>query len=112
MVSTLKDCEKENQKLNKTKRIPGRHHKQLAKLEVFIMCAGLSRSVMSDSLTPWTVACQAPLSLGFSRQEYWSGWPCPAPQDLSNPGIEPRFLAFHKKSLPSSTLEICPRSLR
>ena len=38
--------------------------------------------------TPWTVACQAPLSLEFSRQEYWSGLPFPTPGDLPNPGIE------------------------
>ena len=44
---------------------------------------------MSDSVTPWTVARQAPLSMGFSRQEYWSGLPCPPPGDLLNPGIEP-----------------------
>ena len=36
--------------------------------------------------TPWTVACQAPLSMGFSRQEYWSGLPCPSLGDLPNPG--------------------------
>ena len=40
-------------------------------------------------VTPWTVALQAPLSMGFSRQGYWSGWPCPPPRDLPNPGIEP-----------------------
>ena len=39
---------------------------------------------------PWTVARQAPLSMGFSRQEYWSGLPFPSPGDLPNPGIEPR----------------------
>ena len=39
--------------------------------------------------TPWTVANQAPLSMGFSRQEYWSGLPFPSPGDLPNPGIEP-----------------------
>ena len=39
--------------------------------------------------TPWTVACQAPLSMGFSRQEYWSGLPFPPPGNLSDPGIEP-----------------------
>ena len=39
--------------------------------------------------TPWTVACQAPLSMGFSRQEYRSGLPSPPPRDLSTPGIEP-----------------------
>ena len=38
--------------------------------------------------TPWTVACQAPLFLGFSRPEYWSGLPCPPPGDLLDPGIE------------------------
>ena len=38
---------------------------------------------------PWTVACQAPLSLGFCRQEYWSGLPCPPPGDLPDPGMEP-----------------------
>ena len=40
----------------------------------------------------WTVACQAPLSTGFSRQEYWSGPPCPPPKDLPNPGIKPKSL--------------------
>ena len=39
--------------------------------------------------TPWTVAHQAPLSMGFSRQEYWSGLPFPSPGDLPNPGIKP-----------------------
>ena len=39
--------------------------------------------------TLWTVACQAPLSMGFSRQEYWSGLPFPSPGDLPDPGIEP-----------------------
>ena len=44
---------------------------------------------MSDSVTPWAVACQAPLSMGFSRQEYWSGLPFPPPGDLLDPKIEP-----------------------
>ena len=49
-----------------------------------------SRQVMSDSFaTPWTIACQAPLSMGFSRQEYWRGLPFPSPGDLPDPGIEP-----------------------
>ena len=43
-------------------------------------------------VTLWTVACQAPLSMGFSRQEYWSGLSCPPPGDLSHPGIEPMSL--------------------
>ena len=40
-------------------------------------------------VTPWTTACQASWSMGFSRQEYWSGLPFPTPGDLPNPGIEP-----------------------
>ena len=46
-------------------------------------------SVESDSVTPWTVAHQAPLSMGFSRQEYWSRLPFPSPGDLLHPGIKP-----------------------
>ena len=49
-------------------------------------------SVVSDSANPWTEALQAPLSMEFPRQEYWSGLPFPAPGDLSNPGIEPSSL--------------------
>ena len=45
-------------------------------------------SVMSDSVIPWTVALQAPLSTGFSRQEYWSELPFSSPGDLPDPGIE------------------------
>ena len=43
-------------------------------------------------VTPWTVAHQAPLSMGFSRQEYWGELPCPPPGDLPDPGIEPKSL--------------------
>ena len=44
---------------------------------------------MSDSsVNPWTVADQAPLSMGFPRHEYWNGWPFPSPGDLPNPGIK------------------------
>ena len=43
-------------------------------------------------VTPWTIAHQAPLSMGFSRQEYWSGLPGPSPGDLPDPGIEPTSL--------------------
>ena len=45
------------------------------------------------SLTPWTVALQAPLSMGFPREEYWSGLPFPCPGNLPDPGIETRSLA-------------------
>ena len=41
------------------------------------------------TVSPWTVACQTPLSVGFSRQEYWSGLPYPSPGDLPDPGIKP-----------------------
>ena len=44
--------------------------------------------------TPWTVAYQAPLSMGFSKQECWSGFPCPSPGDLPDPGTEPRSPAL------------------
>ena len=50
--------------------------------------SGLSHS-SHVSLQPRTVACQAPLFLGFSKQEYWRGLPCPPPGDLPDPGIEP-----------------------
>ena len=43
-------------------------------------------------VTLWTVVCQAHLSMGVSRQEYWSGLPCPSPGDLPDPGIEPTSL--------------------
>ena len=45
--------------------------------------------------TSWTVACQAPLSMGFSRQEYWSGLPFPPPRDLPNPGTKPASPTFY-----------------
>ena len=54
--------------------------------------------------TPWTVACQAPLSMGFSRQEYWSGLPFSFPGDLPNPGKEPGSPALHADSLPPDSL--------
>ena len=51
-------------------------------------------SVMSDSATPWTAAHQALLSMGFPRQEHWSGLPLPPPGDLPVPGTEPMSLAL------------------
>ena len=51
--------------------------------------------------TPWTIALQAPVSMGFSRQEYWSKLPCPPPVDLTNSGIEPRSPALQVDSLPA-----------
>ena len=55
--------------------------------------------------TPWTIAYQAPSSMGFSRQEYWSGLPFPSPGDLPYPGIEPRSPALWADALSS---KLCP----
>ena len=52
-------------------------------------------------VTPWTVACQAPLSMEFSWQEYWSGLPFPSLGDLPNPGIKPVSPALQENSLPT-----------
>ena len=52
-------------------------------------------------VTTCTVAYQAPPSMGFSRQEYWSGLPFPSPGDLPNPGIEPGFPTLQEVSLPA-----------
>ena len=56
--------------------------------------------------TPLTVACQAPLSMGFSRQEYWSGLPFPSQGDLPYPGIELRSPVLQADYLPSEPLKI------
>ena len=48
--------------------------------------------------TPWTIACQSPLSMGFSKQEYWSGFLCPLPGDLPDPGIKPSSLMIYALS--------------
>ena len=58
-------------------------------------------SVMSDSVIPWIVGHQAPLSMGFSRQEYWSRVPFPSSGDLPDPGIEPGSPTLQTDSLPS-----------
>ena len=52
-------------------------------------------------VTQWTVAYQAPLSIEFSRQEYWSELPFPSPGDLPNPGNKPRYPALQAEALPS-----------
>ena len=52
-------------------------------------------------VTPWTVAYQAPPSMGFPKQEYWSGLPFPSPGDLSDPGIEPGSPSFQADALTS-----------
>ena len=61
---------------------------------------------MSDSFAaPWTVAHQAPLSMGIFKQEYWSGLPFPSPGDLPDPGIEPVSPALQVDSLPAEPSE-------
>ena len=67
----------ENSKLGKTERV---------------VC--VSHSVMPGSANPWTVACQVPLSMELSRQEYWNGLPFYSPGDLPDPGIKPRSPAL------------------
>jgi len=59
---------------------------------------------MSDSATPWTITCHTPLSMGFSRQEYWSGLPRLPRGDLPDPGMESRSPALQADSLPLSHL--------
>ena len=63
-----------------------------------------SCSVVSDSVTPWTAARQAPLSMGLSRQEHWSGLVFPSPGDLPHPGIKPTSPVWQADSLPLSHL--------
>ena len=65
---------------------------------------------MSDCANPWTVAHQAPLSVGFSRQEYWNGLPCPPPEDIPNPGIKPGSPEMQADSLPSEPPRNCLNS--
>ena len=65
---------------------------------------GLTLSRVQLFATPWTVAYQAPPSLGFSRQEYWSGLPFPSPGDLPKPGIKPGCPALQADALLSEPL--------
>ena len=72
------------------------------------MCACLRAQLLSHVqifVTPWAVARQAPLSMGFSRQEYWSGLSFPSPGTLLNPGIEHESPTLQADSLPLSHLE-------
>ena len=62
---------------------------------------GLVPKLCPTLATLWTVACQTPLSMGFSRQEYWSGLPFPSLGDLPDPGIEPGSPALQADSLPT-----------
>ena len=68
------------------------------------LCEGKSLSCVQFFETPWTVAYQAPPSMGFSRQEYWHGLPFPSPGDLPDSGIEPSAPTFRANALPSEPL--------
>ena len=65
----------------------------------YCVCVCLSLICVRLFVTQWTVACQTPLSVEFSRQEYWSGLPFTSPGDLPDPGIEPRSPALQEDSL-------------
>ena len=69
--------------------------------ETPILCCAQWFSDVRLFATPWIAASQAPLSMGFSRPEYWSGLPCPSPGDLPNTGIKPRSPALQDDSLPA-----------
>ena len=77
---------------------------EILDIYAYMKVISVSHSVVSDSVTPWTGARQAPLSMGFSRQEYWSDWselPFPSPGDPPDPGIELVSPALKADSLPS-----------
>ena len=78
-----------------------KHHFKRLKVKVLV-------TVVSDHSTPWTVAHQAPLSMDFSRQEYWSELPFLSPGDLPNPGIGPGSHALQADPLPSESLKGYP----
>ena len=67
--------------------------------------SGLIIKSWQTLVIPLTLACQAPLSMVFSRQEYWSGLPFPSPEDLPGPGIKPRSPALQADSLPNKLWE-------
>ena len=81
-----------------------RHSNQVIKICVYMMGAcggGLGAKSCLTLVTPWTVTHQAPLSMGFPRQEYWSGLPFPSPGDLPDPGIELWSPALQSDCLPT-----------
>ena len=85
-------------------------HKTCWKICVYIHITSMlfSCQIVSNSFViPWTVACQAPLSMGFPRQEYWSGLPFSSPRDLPNPSLNPCLLHWQATSLPLSP-QRCP----
>ena len=84
-------------------KLPNRRY-PLSVCQCFAHPPQISESRVQLFVTPWTVALQAPLSRGFSRQEYWSELPFPSPGDLPNPGIKPRSSALQADSVPTEPL--------
>ena len=80
---------------------PGKNGRVGPALYAYCPGGGLVAKLCPTLVTPWTVSCQAPLSMGFSRQEYWSALPFPSPGDLPDPGIEPGSPALDADSLPN-----------
>ena len=99
-----------NQQVSDSKALPGLMGQPSALREE----RGWLLSHLQLFATPWTGTCQAPLSMGFSRQEYWSGLPFPSPGNLPNPGIEPRYPALQVDALlsepPGTQSQIHPAS--
>ena len=91
--------------LSKNKRHIFHFHQNLLNniFSILLHWFGLVTKSCRTLVAPWTLAHQAPLSMGFSRQEYWSGLPFPSPEGLPYPGIEPRSSALQADSLPSET---------
>ena len=71
---------------------------------VSLWLVGLAAKSCPTIATPWTVACQASLSMGFSRQEYWHGLPFPSPGYLTDPGIKP--ISFKSPALQADSLPL------
>ena len=69
-------------------------HSKITSVPPYTLGGGLVTQSYPALVTPQTVACQAPLSMRFSRQQYWGGLPFPSPEDLPDPGIEPRSPAL------------------
>ena len=69
-----------------------------------LLKAKVIHTVVSDFGIPWTVACPTPLSMEFSRQECWSGFPFPSPGNLPNPGVKPGSPALQADSLSNKPL--------
>ena len=85
--------------------MPEKHIISLKGIDYVIIFKAGGGGLVSKScptlVTPWTMALRVPQSMGFSRQEYWSGLPFPSPGEVPNPGIEPGSPALQEDSLPT-----------